>query len=773
MKKVININFHGRVIPIEETAFDLLKQYTESLRRYFANEEGRDEIINDIEGRIAELFSDRLKKGAVCITDEDVNVIIDGMGRPEDLEAAEADLFNAGAGTQSQSAGAGPNQSAGYQGAGASGSASSSASSSASGQGSYGSGNYGGSAGFSRGNLYRNADDKILGGVCSGLANYLGIDPVIMRIIFVLLSGALFWVYVLLWIIVPSRSLSSNITKRLYRNPDDKVIAGVAGGLAVYFNIASWIPRLIFALPLILGAVGSGFNAMFWDWDIMWGPRVISGGLGSTMFVVYLVLWIAVPFATTAAEKLEMKGERIDLNSIRDTVKGDLESFKSRAQSWGAEVKQTAQQFSAKSKVFAEEVAPVARRTGSGLGYVIGILFKAFFLFIAAIIAISLFAALMAILFSGVAILPLKDFILEGFWQNTLAWSVLILFLGVPAIALITWLVRRIMGVKSTNNYLGYIFGGLWTIGFFSLIFLGGLMARNFKTRAGIENAIPLTQPSNDKLFIQSVGKESRIRYYNDDWFGIDWGKDAPFYGVNRDSMMLKTVRVNVVKSADSSFHVYTVKFSRSSNSRTARTLAEHIEFPVAQQDSILNLPKGFIISADDKFRNQQVLVIVEVPIGKRIELDRSLNDYNWFNVQTTRKRGWVQVEWNNEWDETYKWRSNVEYIMTRDGLKRTGDYSESELKEGRFKFKIDEKGVIIEGEGELKDSNKGYEYKGPDKNRKSKREDREVAIEASISRLDREEDGRLFDSPIKSFPGLNGTAIDGSPLVILTSLLR
>ena len=91
MKKVININFQGRVIPIEETAFDLLKQYTESLRRYFANEEGRDEIINDIEGRIAELFSDRLKKGAICITDEDVNAIIANMGPPEDFDAVEAE----------------------------------------------------------------------------------------------------------------------------------------------------------------------------------------------------------------------------------------------------------------------------------------------------------------------------------------------------------------------------------------------------------------------------------------------------------------------------------------------------------------------------------------------------------------------------------------------------------------------------------------------------------------------------------------------------------
>lgn len=57
MKKVININFQGRVIPIEEDAYENLKKYVESLRQYFANEEGKEEIINDIENRIAELFS--------------------------------------------------------------------------------------------------------------------------------------------------------------------------------------------------------------------------------------------------------------------------------------------------------------------------------------------------------------------------------------------------------------------------------------------------------------------------------------------------------------------------------------------------------------------------------------------------------------------------------------------------------------------------------------------------------------------------------------------
>ena len=89
MKQVININFHGRVVPIEVTAFEILKSYTESLTRYFANEEGKEEIINDIESRIGELFQERLKNGSTCITDDDVHAIIRSMGRPEDFETEE------------------------------------------------------------------------------------------------------------------------------------------------------------------------------------------------------------------------------------------------------------------------------------------------------------------------------------------------------------------------------------------------------------------------------------------------------------------------------------------------------------------------------------------------------------------------------------------------------------------------------------------------------------------------------------------------------------
>src|SRR5471030_983934 len=204
MKKVININFQGRVIPIEESAYDMLKQYVESLRRFFANEEGRDEIINDIEGRIAELFGESLKKGSTCITDDDVNHIIASMGRPEDFEGDEGKVQSQlGADGQKQQSNSGRN--------------------------------YESATDAPRGRLYRDENDKILGGVCSGLASYLRVDPTILRLVFALIvfaGGTGFLLYILLWIILPSKPLNNtSSTKRLYRNPEEKVIAGVASGI--------------------------------------------------------------------------------------------------------------------------------------------------------------------------------------------------------------------------------------------------------------------------------------------------------------------------------------------------------------------------------------------------------------------------------------------------------------------------------------------------------------------------------------------------------------
>ena len=99
--------------------------------------------------------------------------------------------------------------------------------------------------------LYRDANNKVIGGVCSGIAAYFNIEPIIVRLVFIF-SGIGFFAYILLWAFVPSSdSVQNGVRKRLYRNPDEKIIAGVCSGIASYFNINVWIPRFIFLIPFI------------------------------------------------------------------------------------------------------------------------------------------------------------------------------------------------------------------------------------------------------------------------------------------------------------------------------------------------------------------------------------------------------------------------------------------------------------------------------------------------------------------------------------------
>src|SRR5690606_36190829 len=171
MKKIININLSGRVIPIEDSAYEKLQAYIESLRRYFANEDGRDEIINDIESRIAELMNDKVRKGAACVTDADIDEIIASMGRPEDFESESADSSETGTTERTETR----------------------------------------RESRTRKRLYRDSSDKFLGGLCSGIAAYLNVDPAITRILFAIITfggfGLGFLIYILLWIVLPEKDV--------------------------------------------------------------------------------------------------------------------------------------------------------------------------------------------------------------------------------------------------------------------------------------------------------------------------------------------------------------------------------------------------------------------------------------------------------------------------------------------------------------------------------------------------------------------------------------
>lgn len=651
MKKIININLAGRVIPIEDSAYESLQRYIESLRRFFINEEGRDEIINDIENRVAELMNDKIKKGATAVTDEDMEQIISSMGRVEDFATAEEENIGAAGTASGQST---YEQQTGRR--------------------------------FS-GRLYRNPNDKILGGVCSGIANYLNIDPAIVRLLFALLifgAGTGLLIYVLLWIILPARPIFDEepqkpIGKRLFRNPDDKILGGVAGGLAAYFNKEAWIFRLIFAAPLLLNILFGIINGLFFFWHRDVFPNFFIGSFTGTFIITYIILWIILPEAKTPYDKMEMRGENVDVNTIRQNVKEGMGDFKNRMETWGEEVKTSAQELgnrarefaNTRGKQFAYEVRDTTRSTSSGFFHVLGIIIKAFFLFIAGIIALSLFVVFIVMIFGGgVAFGTMKEhlfgFFLNGFWQHAFFWGTVVLFLLVPVAAFITWLVRRIMKIRSRRHYLGYVFGILWFLGIVSAAALASSIARDFLRGEALEQTIPVNQPVN--RMIVNV-EQPAVRYTGDLWFV----EDGDGWDLNADTLKLTDIKLRVVKSEDENYAVTVQRLSRGSSAADALNRASKINYSVISRDSVLSLGSGFAVDRNSKYRGQRVIVELAVPVGKIIRFDESvvekLRPFNIRIRENNRRYSRRNYDW--DYDSYIDWKSNVDYVMTAGGTLR------------------------------------------------------------------------------------------------------
>lgn len=653
MKKIININLSGRVIPIEDSAYEKLQQYIESLRRYFASEEGRDEIINDIEGRIAELMSDKVRKGAESITDEDVEDIISSMGRVEDFEAADQEAAAAGTSTAS-SAGTSTKENR-EQG-------SSSAHTSPKKE---------------RGRLFRDTNDKFIGGVCSGIAAYLNVDPAIVRILFAIISfggfGFGILAYIILWIVLPPKDLEGFIGKRLYRNPDDKMIGGVAGGLAAYFGKSVNSIRLIFAAPLILSLIFRFIDNYAWDDDIDWAWNIGFGSLTGTFILAYIILWIVLPEAVSDYQKMEMRGEVVDINRIRQNVREGMDNMKEKMKGWGEEVKSSANEFSNKAKEFAgtrgkefaREFGETARRGRNGIGHAIGVLFKVLFLFIAGTIAFALFVVIISVIFSGAAWWPINNFLWTSNKQQFLAWATLILFLVVPLIGFITWIIRRIIRSKSKSNYLGWTFGGLWALGWVAMAFFVASISRDFREYAHTDVPVTLTQPANGKMIV--AVSQPALEYTG----GFGWiNGDAEGWDLSSDTLKIGAVHFDVKASLDSQYHITVKKYSFGRTNSEATSRSEKIGFDVVSRDSILDIANGYIIDKDSKFRGQNVEVEIMVPVGKKIRFDESvINKLNVIEVKVKRGSRRNRITGLEIGDsDNFDYRTGVDYVMGAGG---------------------------------------------------------------------------------------------------------
>lgn len=159
MKKTATVSLGGMIFCFEEDAYLTLEAYLKRLEYNFRGEPDTQEIMKDIEVRMAEHFREKAPSQEIVITLNEVNRVIEIMGEPTDI-GSESNNFQSAESTQQRT----------------------------------------------RKRLYRDPDNRVFAGISSGLGYYWNIDPVIIRVLFVILAiwggGGLF-VYIILWIVIP------------------------------------------------------------------------------------------------------------------------------------------------------------------------------------------------------------------------------------------------------------------------------------------------------------------------------------------------------------------------------------------------------------------------------------------------------------------------------------------------------------------------------------------------------------------------------------------
>ena len=517
MKRVETIHINGIVFSIEDDAFAKLNAYLDTLGNYFEHEQGGREIIADIEARISELFIERNGNSKQVITLTDVTQVIETLGTPEDIAGADADFETGDIPPPLQTAQQPSKQSR---------------------------------------RLYRDPDRRYLGGVCAGLSAWLGINPVIPRLIFVLL------------VLLP-------------------------------------FPKFIIN---VYGFHGHGLPGFF--------------------ILLYGVFWVIVPKAKTTAQKLEMRGEPVNISNIEKNVR---ESFSDPS------LKNSFRNFL------------------NELGEFLGKFFGVFGRLLAILLGLFLFCWG---IFSAIALTGL--FFMQDLVFNHLvewdflsftelfrhiispdAYSILLVCVLLTAslfiFALLYWGVKLIAGSKVRHRLLHVMLAVLWITAIVTGIVVCMAQARNFAWRN--DQIVETRQiAAADTFYLALTPSELQI---SNNPMDIYFDKEnSCFYG---------KPNLNVRKSENGQTKLVFGRESQGENKRAAFQYAENITYTVDVRDSLIVFDPYFMVSPQDRWKFQTLDITLYVPEGTVIIFDKTMSQHHILRTGTRWLRNadhlWVMTE--------------------------------------------------------------------------------------------------------------------------------
>ncbi|MEN8156387.1 MAG: PspC domain-containing protein [Bacteroidota bacterium] len=413
--------------------------------------------------------------------------------------------------------------------------------------------------------------------------------------------------------------------KRLYRDPDNSVIGGVCGGLGAYFAVDPIIFRLLF---------------------------VVFFFAGGASIPVYLILWIVLPKAETAAQKLEMRGEKVNVSNLEKKIREEYENVKENV----------------KENVSRAKSSDTYKKAESGASDFFEVLGKILLMFIKVILiiigisfviaGIGILIGLITLPFVGIHMFPFGSYnfslgdLLIPFTDPlsvTLLTIAVTLLILIPVAAMIYGLVKIIFNLKSGNRGLGAGALVLWLVALFTIIGIVAFESNNYSDfgRDSISQELDI---DSDTLYIELNTKQEA--YLEDEsiidldnrWFLLE---DAEaFYG---------KVNIDIEKAGEERFILDVEKESKGRNWDHARENADNIDYSFRTSGNRLILDPYFSVELDHKWRFPRVETTLRIPEGKVVVLDRETRDY---------LDGIHNVDRLSDWNMAGKtWK------MTREGL--------------------------------------------------------------------------------------------------------
>ncbi len=495
MNKTIIININGIVFHIEEEAYEILKNYMTDVKRHFMNSADSLEITTDIENRIAEMFSELLEKeGKQVIVEQDVNSVIEQMGTVSDFEHADDDSKNAG----------------------------------------------------------------------------------------------------------PFAYATEN--RRLFRDPDDHLVAGVCSGIANYFDVEPvWI-RLAFALFFPIGGTG---------------------------FLLYIILWIIVPKAVTRADRMAMKGEKQNLQGFKKNLEDELSSVRQNLSNFSNE----ARPFVYKARDFAGDFFHHLGIFLGGTGKILIKLFGVFVLLCCLGLTIFLVVAFVALMAFG-SFAPFHDLPFSLLRHNHAELIYVSAFLAafIPVLSIIFLTLKGIFNTGSVSRSTGSTILVIWLCSIGVFAYYSTRIALNFKDSAQFSENVAIKATNNNTYYL----KLNDVKYFTaEDSARLNIKAMAPNVKITEDPYEYndfehynyRRVHINIEKS-DVYQPVMTETFKAKGRSYDDALLnVRNTKYRFIQQDSVLKFDYRLYATQDELWHDEELYITLKVPMNATLVIDQNLRN--------------------------------------------------------------------------------------------------------------------------------------------------